>query len=111
MTPPPLRPRIGGAASKPFTKIESTTPPSPVIRTSSSQKPENSAPPSDVKRQRMRTDCPAYAERSLPQSRNTAVAPPLFGSAGLLAVDTPLNAPCDAGKLQPLPWVCEKSLG
>src|SRR5690242_15295797 len=109
---PPLRPKtIGGATSNPFAKIESTGPPSPVIRTSSSQKPANSAPPSDEKRQRMRTDWPAYAERSWPQSRNTGVALPLFGFAGLLAVETPLNAPCDGGKLQPLPWVCEKSLG
>jgi hypothetical protein len=45
---------------------------------------------------------------------NTAVAPPLFGSALELAVVTPLNAPCEASKPHALTGglvVCANELG
>ena len=62
MTPPPR----GDVPSNPLAKIGSIMTVLPMC-TESRKNPENSAPPSDVKRQRILTDCPAYEARFDPK--------------------------------------------
>ena len=71
-------------------------PSAPLMWMLSRKNPAKFVAGSDEKRQRMITDWPANALRSVVNGLNTAVAVPLPGSAFDVAVVTPLNAPCAA---------------